>query len=169
MNMLTTSDKLTSYSEMHMQIVLTRVVDMYVQLLNTCTVDLFSDLKHLQVLMTEAVSKGYNASETFDELRASIQEAEKCAEAALQTSLGRRRVGGAGGTTSVGSKGGASSSAKRMNVDELVKFLEQVESLPCKIPEANILQVCMCIYTLIKAGSNRSLPQKPSGRLSPFI
>lgn len=90
-------------------------------------------------LLEEAVTKGYSGCETCEELQAAILEAEKCAEAALQTALGRRRGSG----SSVGGRGGASLSGEMrpMDVEELVKFMEQVESLPCKIPEANILQV----------------------------
>ena len=63
------------------------------------------------------------------------------------TSAKRR---GGGGGTSVTTRGAASSAAaveKRMDVEELVKFLQQVESLPCKVPEASALQVHVCICT----------------------
>ncbi len=96
------------------------------------------------MLLEEAVGKGYSGCEPCEELKATILEAERCAEVAYQmTSM---KQGGDGGDSSIMTRGNASSASsvgdKRMDVEELVKFLEQVESLPCKVPEANALQVC---------------------------
>jgi len=57
--------------------------------------------------------------EAYEELEATIQEVEKCSKQALQIATGKQR-----------------GSEEKMNVEELVQFLEQVESLPAKIPEA---------------------------------
>ena len=78
--------------------------------------------------------KGYTGCEPCEELKATILEAERCAKLAAQMTAAKHRGNtGSGKVTEVGEK--------RMHVDDLVKFLEEVESLPCKVPEANILQV----------------------------
>lgn len=88
----------------------------------------------LRALLSEAQAKGYGGSEPCEELKATIQEAEKCSGMALQISGKHRAV------TTVATRNCASTE-KKMDVDELVKFLEQVDLLPCKIPEASILLV----------------------------
>lgn len=91
------------------------------------------DLDHLRSLLSGALSRGYGGSEPCEELRATILEAEICSSKALQLAS-RKQV-----TT----RGSAEVAEKRMGVDELVKFVEQVEALPCNIPEADILLVSM--------------------------
>jgi hypothetical protein len=80
-----------------------------------------------------ALTKGYGGSEPCEELRATIQEAEACSSRALQLASRKQVVSRRGSAAAVGDK--------RMGVGELMKFMEQVETLPCRIPEANILQV----------------------------
>ena len=92
----------------------------------------------LRALLSEAQAKGYGGSEPCEELKATIQEAEKCSRMALQIS-GKHRTRG-GGVTPAATRSSASTE-KKMDVNELVKFLEQVDLLPCKIPEAGILLV----------------------------
>ena len=96
----------------------------------------YIELQYLQLLYDEAVSKGYSSCEVCEELLSAIKEAERCAKTAVQISSGKHR----GIVVSISSRG-SSSVEKRMDVDELIEFLEQVESLPCSIPEASILQV----------------------------
>lgn len=60
-----------------------------------------------------------------DELRLTIQEVEKCASTAIQIASGKLKTRGSGG----------------IDVEELRDFLRQVDSLPCKLPEADKLQV----------------------------
>ena len=94
------------------------------------------DLAHLRDLLSKALAKGYGNSEPCDELRATIEEADACSSKALQLAS-RKHV--------VTRRGSTAMAEKKMGVEELVKFMEQVEALPCQIPEANILQVSASI------------------------
>lgn len=83
-------------------------------------------------MLSNALAKGYSSSEPCEELKATIQEAEACSSKALQLAS-KKQV--------VTRRGSAAATGKKMGVEELVIFMEQVEALPCRIPEANILQV----------------------------
>lgn len=96
------------------------------------------DVRHFQDLLEEADRSGYSDSEVGDELRASIQEALKLADAALQIVSGNRK----GIVMSITTRG-SSAVEKRMEVDDLKEFINQVESMPCRIPEADSLQVLL--------------------------
>ena len=95
----------------------------------------YKDLDVLRGLLTEAVGKGYTGSEPCQELKATISEAEKCQEVALKISSSKHS------SSSSSSSSSSFSCEDKMDVEELIKFLDQVESLPCKIPEAGTLQV----------------------------
>ena len=90
----------------------------------------------LRDLLAEGDSNGYSDSEGGDELRASVEEAHKLAEIAVQITSGNKK----GVVLSMATRGG-SSTEKRMGLDELVDFMEQVSAVPCRIPEAELLQV----------------------------
>ena len=100
------------------------------------------------MLLEEAVGKGYSECEPCEELRSTILEAERCAKLASQMTTAKHRGSGMSVTTR-GTLSLASVGEKRMDVDELVKFLEQVECLPCKVPEASILQVCVGVCACV--------------------
>ena len=89
---------------------------------------LVSDLDYLQSLVQEAVEKGYCSSEVYDELQATLQDVKKCASTAVQLVATKPKT-------------------RYSNVDvrEVKEFLSQVESLPCKLPEADILKVCRVV------------------------
>ena len=83
-----------------------------------------SDLTYLQSLVQEAVDKSYCSSEVYDELQATMQEVKKYANTAVQLVTTKPKT-------------------RYSNVDvrEVKEFLSQVESLPCKLPEADVLKV----------------------------
>ena len=87
-------------------------------------------------LLEEAKTNGYNECEVYEELLATVHEAELCTKTALQISSGKCK----GIVMSITTRG-SSSIEKRMDVSELEEFLIEVESLPCKLPEADILLV----------------------------
>ena len=95
----------------------------------------------MQDSLEEADRNGYSDSEVGDELRASIQEALKLAETAVQITDGNRK----GIIMSISTRG-SSAIEKRMELDELVDFISQVESMPCRIPEADLLQVFLLFF-----------------------
>ena len=74
--------------------------------------------------MQEAVDKSYCSSEVYDELQATMQEVKKFATTAVQLVSTKPKT-------------------RYSNVDvrEVKEFLSQVESLPCKLPEADVLKV----------------------------
>ena len=96
-----------------------------------------SDVEDLQELLSEGDRTGCSDSEPGDELRESVEEAHKLAEVAVQMTSGKKK----GVVWSVSTRTGSSSAEKRMDLDELVDFLNQVSTAPCRIPEAELLQV----------------------------
>lgn len=82
------------------------------------------DLGYLQSLVQEAVEKGYSSSEVYDELQTTLQEVKKYAANAVQlvTSKPKTRY-------------------SNVDVREVKDFLNKVENLPCKLPEADVLKV----------------------------
>ena len=106
--------------------------------IDTCNVFNYTELEYLRELLKEANDNGYNSSEVCDDLRLTIQEVEKCATTAVQIASGKLKTRGSG-----------------LDVEELRDFLKQVDMLPCKLPEANKLQVysftctvcvCLCVF-----------------------
>jgi hypothetical protein len=85
---------------------------------------LAADLVYLQSLVQEANEKGYNTSEVYDELQATLQDVKKCASTAVQLVTTKPKT-------------------RYSNVDvrDVKEFLSQVEGLPCKLPEADVLKV----------------------------
>ena len=79
---------------------------------------------YLQSLVQEANEKGYNTSEVYDELQATLQDVKKCASTAVQLVTTKPKT-------------------RYSNVDvrDVKEFLSQVEGLPCKLPEADVLKV----------------------------
>jgi len=81
-----------------------------------------------------------------------VDEAHRLAKMAVQMSSNRKK----GLAWSVSTRGGGASSAeKRMDLDRLVEFLNQVSAAPCRVPEAELLQVrdvtetmCMSVLSL---------------------
>lgn len=108
-----------------------------------CLCVLSTEVRHLQELLAEADRKGYSDSETGDELRASIEEAQKLADAALEITSGKKK----GIVMSISTRG-SSAVEKRMGLEELVDFMVQVESVPCRIPEADLLQVLLFLHVV---------------------
>ena len=80
----------------------------------------------LKALHEEAVERGFTSSEISDELLATLRDVQRCVDTALHITNGRGR--GRAGT-------------KMLDVSGLREFLEQVESLPCHLPEADALRV----------------------------
>ena len=96
------------------------------------------EIQHFQDLLDEANSKNYSDSDIGDDLRENIKEAQKLSDAAIQiTSMNRKSV-----VMSISTRG-ASTVDKRIELDELVEFLEKVKDMPCRIPEADILLVLL--------------------------
>ena len=62
---------------------------------------------------------------------------EESASVAMQ--LTRRGRGEGGGERGGGGGGGG------MDIDSLREFLRQVGTLPCRVPEAKLLEVCVCV------------------------
>ena len=97
-----------------------------------------AEVEELQELLAEGNGSDYSDSEPGDELRSSVDEAHRLAKLALQMSSNKKK----GLAWSVSTRGGVASSAeKRMDLDRLVEFLNQVSAAPCRIPEAELLQV----------------------------
>ena len=80
----------------------------------------------LKALQDEATERGFTSSEISDELQTTLHDVQRCIDTALQITAGRGR-GRAGN--------------KVLDVGGLKEFLEQVESLPCHLPEADAIRV----------------------------
>lgn len=78
----------------------------------------------------------YTCTCTVNATTVLLQDVEESASVAMQlTRRGRGEVGG-------GEKEGGGG----MDIESLREFLRQVETLPCKVPEAKLLEVC-ALYT----------------------
>ncbi len=84
----------------------------------------------LKDLLAEATSRGFTSSEIYDELTVTLQDVQKCIDTAAQIVSGRLRGKGAGG--------------KMVDVGGLKSFLQEVQALPCHLPQANALRVSVC-------------------------
>ena len=87
-----------------------------------------SDVDYLQALVQEASEKGYTSSEVYGDLQATVQDVKKCATTAVQLVSTKPKT-------------------RHSNIDvrEVKDFLSQVDNLPCKLPEADVLKVCVCM------------------------
>ena len=74
------------------------------------------------------MEKDYCSSEIYDELQATLLDVKKCATTAVQLVTTKPKT-------------------RYSNVDvrEVKEFLNQVDGLPCKLPEADVLKVCVCV------------------------
>ena len=66
-----------------------------------------------------------------EELLLTLQDVKKCVNTALQIGNGKHRT--------------RHTSGKCLDASGLREFLEQVEGLPCLVPEAESLRVSLCI------------------------
>ena len=68
----------------------------------------------------------------YDELQATLQDVKKCATTAVQLVSTKPKT-------------------RYSNVDvrDVKDFLNQVEGLPCKLPEADVLKVCVCVCVCV--------------------
>ncbi len=89
------------------------------------------ELQVLNDLSAEATNRGFTSSEIYDELTATLQDVQKCIDTAAQIVSGRPRGKGAGG--------------KMVDVGGLKNFLQEVQALPCHLPQADALRVSECV------------------------
>lgn len=78
-------------------------------------------------LIEEAGEYGFTESRACEELLLTLQDVKKCVSTALQIGCGKHRT--------------RHSTGKCLDASGLREFLEQVEGLPCLVPEAESLWV----------------------------
>ena len=83
--------------------------------------------------MTTAEQSQFPDCDLFQQLKAAVTEAERCASVALQLVSRKHRTRPHGGADPA--------PATRLSLDELQGFMQQLQNLPCVVREAELVQV----------------------------
>jgi len=83
--------------------------------------------------VTTAEQSQFPDCDLFQQLKAAVTEAERCASVALQLVSRKHRTRPHGGADTV--------PVTRLSLDELQGFMQQLQNLPCVVREAELVQV----------------------------
>lgn len=93
----------------------------------------FTDVSELKDLVNTAEQSQFPDCDLFQQLKAAVTEAERCASVALQLVSRKHRTRPHGGADAV--------PVTRLSLDELQGFMQQLQNLPCVVREAELVQV----------------------------
>lgn len=93
------------------------------------------DVSELKDLVSTAEQSQFPDCDLFQQLKAAVTEAERCASVALQLVSRKHRTRPHSGTEAV--------PATRLSLDELQGFMQQLQNLPCIVREADLVQELM--------------------------
>lgn len=93
------------------------------------------DVSELKYLVTTAEQSQFPDCDLFQQLKAAVAEAERCASVALQLVSRKHRTRPHSGADTAPST--------RLSLDELQGFMQQLQNLPCVVREADLVQELM--------------------------
>lgn len=93
------------------------------------------DVSELKDLVNTAEQSQFPDCDLFQQLKAAVTEAERCASVAVQLVSRKHRTRPHSGADNV--------AATRLSLDELQGFMQQLQNLPCVVREADLVQELM--------------------------